>query len=250
MRSLSAWELLNVWEWGQAQPAVQRALALLAAAYPDTSPDALATLSIGERDARLLSLREWAFGPRLDSVTSCPGCGERLELHFQVADLRATAAQASAGAEATGPFSLKVADYKVRFRLPNSLDLSALAERGDLAQSRGLLLGRCLLSVRRNGEEAALDQLPDDVMDAIVKRMAEVDPQADVQLVMTCPACDHCWQMAFDIVSFFWKELDAWAHHTMRQVHTLASAYGWREADILAMSPGRRHYYLRMVGGS
>lgn len=255
MRALSAWELLSVWEWGQAQPADQRALALLAAACPDTPPDTLATLSIGERDARLLALREWAFGPRLDCVTTCPECSERLELQFQVADLRASGDMPQmedddAEVEAAGPLSLQVGDCEVRFRLPNSLDLSTLAEHGDLVTGRHLLLQRCLLGVTQNGEEADLDQLPDDVIKAVVERMAEADPQADVQLDLTCPVCEHRWQVTFDIVSFFWNELNVWAHRTLRQVHILASAYGWREADILALSPGRRNYYLQMVGGS
>ena len=65
MRALSAPELLSVWERGQAQPPVQRTLTLLAAACPGILPDALAELSIGQRDARLLTLREWTFGPQL-----------------------------------------------------------------------------------------------------------------------------------------------------------------------------------------
>jgi len=52
MHTLSASELLNVWEQGLTQPPVQRALTLLAVACPDTPPVALAELSIGQRDAR------------------------------------------------------------------------------------------------------------------------------------------------------------------------------------------------------
>jgi hypothetical protein len=33
----------------------------------------------------------------------------------------------------------------------------------------------------------------------------------------------------------------------LREVHILASAYGWREDDILAMSPARRRIYLEML---
>ena len=88
MRDLSASQLLGVWERGVAQPPVQRALTLLAVACPDTAPGALAELSIGQRDARLLTLREWTFGPQLASLATCPGCGERLELAFNVSDIR------------------------------------------------------------------------------------------------------------------------------------------------------------------
>ena len=41
---------------------------------------------------------------------------------------------------------------------------------------------------------------------------------------------------------------DAWALRTLAEVHRLASAYGWREQDILALSPARRQLYLGMVG--
>jgi hypothetical protein len=33
----------------------------------------------------------------------------------------------------------------------------------------------------------------------------------------------------------------------VREVHLLASAYGWRESDILAMTPWRRQLYLELV---
>ena len=78
--------------------------------------------------------------------------------------------------------------------------------------------------------------------------MAEVDPQADVQMDLTCPACGHQWQALFDIESFFWREISAWANRILREVHALASAYGWRESDILSMSTWRRQTYLNLIG--
>jgi hypothetical protein len=77
--------------------------------------------------------------------------------------------------------------------------------------------------------------------------MSRADPQADVRLALTCPACRHQWRSIFDIVTFFWIELDVWARRTLRDVHALARAYGWREADILALSPQRRQCYLEMI---
>src|SRR5512132_3467594 len=81
-------ELLAVWECGLGQSLVQRALWLLSAACPDMSLDALAQLSIGQRDARLLELREWLFGSSLVSVAVCPRCREQLELAFDMSDVR------------------------------------------------------------------------------------------------------------------------------------------------------------------
>jgi len=244
MRVLSALEWLNVWEHGQAQSLPARALAILAAACPDTPPETLARLNIGQRDACLLTLREWTFGPQLAGLAMCPSCGERLELTCNVADIQAPSPDAS---EST--LSLHMAGYEVCFRLPNSLDLMAVAASTDEALPHQQLLERCLLAVRYQGIEQAIDQLPTDVEQAVGARMAQADPQADVQLALSCPGCRHHWQAPFDIVSFFWNELNAWACRILRDVHTLASAYGWREADILAMSSWRRQVYLEMVNG-
>jgi len=250
MRSLSAAELLTVWERGLTQTPVQRALILLAAACGDTPASALMQLSIGQRDARLLTLREWAFGSRIDGIASCPACGERLELAFDLSEIRASPnlPAISAAHEEAEPFALSVADYVVCFRLPNSGDLFAIAGRDDVAAVRQQLFERCLLSAQRDGAEVSAADLPDDVVAATAARMAEADPQAEVRIAMTCPACIQQWQATFDIISYFWQEIDDWAKRILREVHTLASAYGWREADILALSPRRRQFYLEMVG--
>jgi hypothetical protein len=69
-----------------------------------------------------------------------------------------------------------------------------------------------------------------------------------VLLDFTCPGCNYQWQSLFDITAFFWQEIAAFVKRLLREVHTLAKAYGWREADILAMSHQRRQFYLEMVG--
>jgi len=244
MRTLSAPELLDVWERGNVQSSVNRALSLLSAACPEASADSLTKLSICERDARLLTLRDWTFGSQLIGIATCPDCRERLELTFDVADIQVTSESGP-----TGELTIDVAGYNVRFRLPNSLDIDAIADHKDVDVAREELLESCLLSVHHNGEEISPDHLPASLVEAIVERMAEADHQADVELALSCPSCRHQWHATFDIVSFFWSEINAWAYRILREVHTLARAYGWREADILAMSLGRRQFYLKMVSG-
>ena len=247
MQGLSAAKLMSAWEVGLNQHPLQRAVTLLAAAEPDLPREELYKLSVGERDARLLTLREHTFGPQLNSLTTCPGCNERLELTLDVSDIRARAP--SSADEPGRALSVCVADYEVHFRLPNSLDLLAIAGSEDTSQSRQLLFQRCVVTARHKEADCSADLLPPDVMDEIVVRMAQTDPQADVHLAFCCPRCSHEWQGVFDIVSFFWSEIAAWALRILKEVHTLARAYGWREADILAMSPWRRQCYLELLGG-
>ena len=84
-------------------------------------------------------------------------------------------------------------------------------------------------------------------MTAVAERMAEADPHAGIELALSCPGCGHHWLAPFDIAQFVWSEVDAWARRTLYDVHVLAGAYGWRESDVLALSPRRRQLYLEMV---
>ncbi|HEY0408493.1 MAG TPA: hypothetical protein VGC89_22350, partial [Pyrinomonadaceae bacterium] len=205
----------------------------------------LAQLPVGQRDARLLKLRELTFGPRLTSLATCSTCREQLELSFTAADLLFPSD------ESTEPLVLRIAPYEVRFRLPDSLDLAAISvdENRDVSRARQLLLERCLLSIENAGEQIGIVDVPAEVLEAVVERMAEADPQADVQIALSCPHCAARFQMPFDIESYFWNEIGAWAARLLNEVHILASSYGWREADILNMTAWRRHFYLGLING-
>jgi hypothetical protein len=239
---ISAAKLLQVWERGQLQAPVEKALTLLAAAYPDATRESLATLSIGERDTGLLSLREQLFGAQLSSLTDCPACGEQLELNFNVADIRASSVSPGA------PLYLTHSGYELELRLPNSLDLLQLTECSTIAAMRARLFELCCVSVSHHGEPAVLTGLPAEIVELAIERIGESDPQADVEIDLNCPECRHVWQTGFDIVSYLWSELQSWAMHMLREVHVLASSYGWGELDILNMSPQRRRGYLEILG--
>lgn len=242
MRALSAQELLNAWEQGLGRPAHEQALRLLTACSGETA-ETLSCLSIGRRDRALLELRASVFGPRLTSLASCPACGERMEMEMEVDDLLVEQHD-----EQPSSLTLRAGDYDVRFRLPNSNDLAALVACEDAARAARALLVRCIIAARLGDAEVPVAQLPPEVLEAVGARMGEADPQGDMRLALNCPACGHAWQAAFDIGQFLWGELNAWAAHTLSEVHRLAQAYGWREADILSMSPQRRRMYLEMVG--
>ena len=111
-----------------------------------------------------------------------------------------------------------------------------------------MLLHRCLLSVEQRGAPADYDKLPPEAVEGVTKSMAEADPLADIQLSLTCPNCEQPWRAVFDIVSFLWMEIEVWAWRILKEVHTLAQAYGWSEREILTLSPTRRQLYLDMVG--
>jgi hypothetical protein len=250
MRALTASEQLQVWERGRRQTSARRAMLLLAAASPEISPGELAQFSIGQRDACLLTLREWMFGTQIQGIAACPECPERLELMFEVAEIRAANESEMAAPGAT--YLLRVEDYEVQFRPPNTTDLEAIVGCETAEAARSQLLARCALEIRRGNTKknakTRAGKLPSKVVNALTEKMAQVDPQANVQLSLTCPVCRHAWSAAFDIASFLWSEINDWAQRILREIHIIASAYGWREADILEMSAERRSCYLEMIG--
>ena len=244
MIRLSADELLRLWEVGAAQHPLDRALTILAAAEPGQSRRELARLSSGRRDERLLGIYERTFGSHIAGQGRCPSCAGRVEFSLNARELLALGA--AAGGDA--PFTVASAGHAVTFRLPDSFDLAAIARVSDVDEARQALLGRCVLQATCDGAEITADRLPEEVVALVADEMAARDPLAEVELTLTCPACGQQWPLLFDIASFLWLKIETQARRLLREVHTLARSYGWREADILALSPGRRQAYLEMVG--
>jgi hypothetical protein len=241
MHAPSSAEMLKLWESGLGCIWVERALAILTTTYPGKSRQMLASISIGERDAALLEVRESLFGVDMAGVIDCLRCRMQLELNFKVDEVKVL------GIDRPLQLSFESAGYHLVLRLPNTQDILTV-RAGDMAGSRLLLFERCLISASRHDRATPTDQLPSEVVDTAINYLGNNDAQADVELAISCPTCGYYWRESFDIVSFFWKEIEVWAKRLLREVHIIASAYGWREQDIVALNPARRQLYLEMIG--
>lgn len=241
MRPLFAPDILKVWEQGQSEHRLDKALILLHAIFPAITRDKLAQLSIGQRDAYLLTLRELTFGSKLNCFAECPECKESLEFVIKTTDMRLLSESSEKS------HALKIGEAIVQYRMPNSFDLDAVAECKDVNTARNLLVQRCIMQVILDGTSVSWNELPALEKEKLVAHMAEQEPQADILLDLHCPACSHEWQIVFDIVSYFWAEINAEARRLLYDVHILALAYGWSESEILSMSNTRRQFYLGMV---
>lgn len=234
--------LLHAWETLHPAAAPERALGLLDAAWPGQAPEQWRRLSIGDRDALLFLLQSSLFGETLETVAACPACGERLESRFSVGDVCPAPAQWPQPRE---PMELRHDGYRIRFRLPCSEDLIAIA--GETPANGDALLERCVLDARQGRRALPPAELPADIRGRLGDTMAEHDPVADLRMGIACPACGHAWSAALDIVGYLWEELDDWAQDLLTQVHVLARHYAWSERDILALTPVRRRYYLDLL---
>jgi hypothetical protein len=268
--------LLQAWERGHDASPGERGLIILGAAYPEMPAAVLAGWPVGQRDAALLKLFERLFGTRLTAQAECPRCSAALEMDFPVSTISAPVPKLT-----SNRFVLECAGHQVSYRLPTAGDLAALADpavvSGDAKTKSKWLLRRCVLRVGETGQAGSHEDgrpeqlasqaeiqaptnistreaadLPDQVMEALETAIATtanaVDPLAEIEVKLDCPQCAFSWQSPFDIVSFLWSELDAWAKQMLREIHILASNYGWSEAEIIALSPQRRQHYRGLIG--
>ena len=237
MRALAAADILQIWETARRFHPVDRALAFLEAAQPEYPREELAALPLGERDRRLLFLRELSFGDRLEGCCECPHCGATAQFELACSALRWGSCEPEER-------EVRVGEYTLRVRPLDSIDVAAAAGAPDVAAARRILLERCVIRAQRNGAVVDAGALPDTASPAIAEAALAADPMAELMLDLACPACGHRWQPDLDIVHVLWAELEARAQRLLSEVHVLARAYGWREADILGMSPARRAAYL------
>lgn len=139
----------------------------------------------------------------------------------------------------------RIDGFRIRFRLPYSLDLATCINSNSTEGSE--LLKICILSITRRNKAVAFEDLSEAADSAIEEKIAEADPLSEIRIALDCFECGYHSTITLDILSFFWEELREQAKRLLNQVHMLARYYGWRETDILSMSSRRRQYYLEMI---
>lgn len=243
MRVLSAKNLLDAWERCLDEPAPMRGATLLAAACDETTSGETAKWSVARRDAALFELREQLFGPVVEAMVTCARCGERAELEFSLDEIRGRNLRPHPSANAGNPArTIQLDGRRIRYRAPTSEDLLAISGIADVEMARTKLLERCVGfgDSKRGGLSAAMAH-------RVIEHIARDQAEAQVEVKFSCPGCGHEWIALFDIAAFLWREVDDWARRMLREVHLLASRYGWREIDILSMSARRRQAYVEML---
>jgi hypothetical protein len=102
---------------------------------------------------------------------------------------------------------------------------------------------------RRPGgpDGAPVDDLGDAEEAEVAARLAELDPQADLEIDMRCSVCGEELRLPFDPAGFLLRELAVEAEALYREVHALALYYHWSERDILELPVSRRRFYLELL---
>ena len=230
--------LLRAWESGAALAPLDRAPSLLHSLGAVATSVRTDELTVGQCDARLFELRRAMFGEMLEVVATCPACQTEVELTVALGDLQPPVREGP-----VAPLRVQADGYTLLCRIPSNEDLRALARHTGEVTLRDLL-GRCVLEA---SSPVTPQELPEATVEAIVEALAESDPGARTALRVRCP-CGSEWVDELDIRDVVWNDLTEWVGRTLTEVHQLARAYGWSEAEILEMSGWRRRWYLEAAG--
>jgi hypothetical protein len=233
--------LLAAWEAGAAAPELARGCAVLAAAgLADTA--SLLDLPLGTVAISIQRCHLTTFGPQVDAVTACQACGITLDVGLSLTGLRPDPADPPADPDPTR--ALELTGGTITVRPPTVRDLLAAAADPD---PQGVLVRRC---AQRSGPE----RQPVEVTDLGPGDLALVDEALEdlaglglITVSATCPGCGEPVAAMLDPAALLWQQVERAAPALLRDVATLAAAFGWPEREILALPAVRRRAYLQLV---
>jgi hypothetical protein len=192
--------------------------------------------TVGTRIAALLRLMAATDAVNhLNLLTRCqdPACGERFEFEL--------------------PLSL-VVNYvpeknivqvvldgtrAVSLRHPNGQDLREW--RRQSPTSRKAAITAMLQSLVIEGQVTHEDE------PIIAEALSIIDPLVAFAVSCVCPICAFPNEVTVDLEDIALTHFKRRQLVLLHEIHELASRYGWTEAEILAIQPGRRARYLTMI---
>jgi hypothetical protein len=258
IRALSGAEEMLLAELDEAALPAERATLLLAStvqAIGDLKPvtaQAVRELTIGDRERLLLMLHAISFG-RLDTTVRCPSadCGELLELPLDPRELVQSSAPTGTALPPEHDIDIQVngQTVRVRFRLPNGADqeLAAREALHDVDSAAAGLLRACIIEAT-GPDGRILD--PASVLSALRAPLedawSQLDPTAQIASTVACPVCNTRVDMLLDAFSLLAAEI-RYTDSILVEVHRLAGAYHWTEAEILGLPIQRRRRYLALT---
>lgn len=231
--------LMSTWEAALAQPVATRT-ATLVAVLREGADDPLA-LDVGTREHDALRLAARVAGAALDAETICAQCGERMEICVPLAALQFVP---------TGIAEVRDGAWQIGLRVPDTRDVLAALDFPAGEASEAALFSRCVTSARYNGEARTATDLPAALRAQCEARLDALAPLANLTLDLVCPACGAADAVPLDAGAFVFERMRHWVEDQLDDIARLCRAYGWREADVLAMSAWRRSFYLARAEGT
>lgn len=191
---------------------------------------------VGARTAallRLVALTEGCTGVPLTARCAAAACGEAYEFELPLQALL------EGGADGA-PVSVNLDGRRaVTLRRPTGHDLRQWHDARPASRAE---------AVRQMLDALVLDRRVDmDDETRIAASIAAMDPLVDFTVSCRCPACGAVAEVPVDLEALALARLAARQRTLLREVHRIASCYGWTEAQVLAVPPARRARYLELI---
>src|SRR2546425_7998714 len=157
MYAISASALLSAWEGGLRCSPNRRAQYLIDELLPNQSSDSTRIQSLGERNATLISLHRFLFGPELKGLAHCPNCERQLEFTSETPDVTSWITRTASPQQ----HELEVGNRRILYRFLNWTDLEAISGVEEASSARLILAARCVLeecSIQGDAGSAVLEE--------------------------------------------------------------------------------------------
>jgi hypothetical protein len=219
---------------------VRLACFVVAASHGISGEDVL-TWTLDRRRRALAAVAAGTFGDTVAWQTRCTAsaCRQPMELELPLAPFLSDVAQ-----EPAFECSRQTGDRLI-VRLPTGHDQRAWRSLAVRPDELPLAMATSLVAAVNGRPPEAGWQLPADWLDDVETQLAARDSGTVTTVTPKCPTCGaHC-TMDLDVESILLELFAREQRQAMDDVHRLARAYHWSEADVLGIPPRRRAAYLQ-----
>ena len=200
--------------------------------------------TVSRRLQGLLAVTIATRGESWTPTISCESCGAPMDLPLRLGAFLRDQDPPTIGCVLDGE--------RVEVVVPTGADQWAWLEAG--ADDPAVMLARLLPGGMPGGKPGGKPEgasIADERLAAIEAALAEADPLTVLEIETRCPHCDAENRLELDLEATCLALLAGEQPRLLDEIHALARAYHWSEAEIFAVPPARRRLYLdRIVRGT
>jgi hypothetical protein len=213
----------------------------------ESPPGRLDAATLDRRARSLLQIVRETQGDRLLWKARCANedCGHEMELELSVSQLLSTPEPAERFSCSAEP------GCELELRLPTGRDQIEWRDSVADAEEEGVDLRMASSLVSHvNGQAPGSDwTLPHEWLPAIDAACREHDVLTAMELQVSCPWCEKESALEPDVEALALSCLAVEQKRVLEEIHQLAAVYHWTEAEVLALPPRRRAFYIARIGG-
>lgn len=186
--------------------------------------------------AQIVAMTEHSASLAMTVTCDRPECGAPLEIAIPLEAIRSSGRPPER-------LPVRLANgHEVIVRPPIGADQRAWRQRhyGSREEAVAAMLESLLIEGDVSGAE------PHDI-EAIADALAERDPLVAFTISYDCPSCGVSSDTAIDLEQLAVRRLIAFQRGLLKDVHALATRYGWTESEVLAIPAKRRARYRALI---